>query len=287
MTSDFQNETAAPADATPAALWDAIHEALETSQPQIVLSQFDPLAVDDAWTAVMESGLSNARSRQASMSRTALRLPWAGNLAHKLYYDYWDIHGASEIAYIVREATFFEDLGDHKVMGFAAETVTTALSILGRVNWAEEPARAALIARYFLGGCTRPELGQLGLARNLTLEDKYLVLSLILRSNTAHQLAEAMARPHRVCLFLDEVENILSAEPRQVAALATALLRLSGDSGDDFTLWLNVADERSEALDQVKAALGTRFLEFVTHDLTRPGVSRSAASPALPSQTEV
>ena len=188
-----------------------------------------------------------------------------GKPAEDFYTDILDMFGMSRVREIIRDAVGNLPEGE-------------ALKLLRKVLDSEELARAfwlfgteetiekqALLRAYFLEGSTRAELRKLGIARNITKsQDRFRVLAGILRCLIGLDPTREMSRHSRVCLWIDEMEDLIYLTSSQFRIVTQGLRDLVDRLPNFFTLFLNMTLTDPEAYEEFDVVLGNTLLDRIT-----------------------
>ena len=188
-----------------------------------------------------------------------------GKPAEDFYTDILDTIGMRQIHKIIKDA-----------IGNLSENET--LDLLQKVLGSEELARAfwlfgtedadesqALLRSYFLEGVTRAELRKLGIARNITKsQDRFRILAGILQCLIGIDQHREYLRPSRVCLWIDEMEDLIYLTSSQFRIVSQGLRDMIDRLPNYFTLFLNMTLTDPEEYEDLETILGGALLNRIT-----------------------
>ena len=123
-----------------------------------------------------------------------------------------------------------------------------------------------LLMAYLTDSCSQSELRKLGIARNLTTEDRYTLLQCILRSQQKLSSGNAIQNHRRIWWFLSEAENVLDYMLKERREFLKGFTSLISSLGSYITVWLNCSDE--SLTEKVKEACGDNLWAYLDHDFT-------------------
>ena len=140
---------------------------------------------------------------------------------------------------------------------------------LGRAIWllgADDcPEHARLLDAYFLNRCARSERRTLGLARGIgKAQDRFRVLAGILRCLIGLEPGHDVTRHRRVCLWIDEMEELVYFTPARYRPFVQGLRELVDRLPDFFSLFMNFTLTTPEELDEIKVILGEALADRIT-----------------------
>ena len=188
-----------------------------------------------------------------------------GKPAEDFYTDILDSIGMREVHRIIRKA-----------IGNLSENET--LDLLQKVLGSEELARAfwlfgtedanenqSLLRSYFLEGVTRTELRKLGIARNITKsQDRFRVLTGVLQCLIGIDQRRESFRPSRVCLWIDEMEDLIYLSSAQFRIVSQGLRDMIDRLPNYFTLFINMTLADPEEYEDLETILGGALLNRIT-----------------------
>ena len=188
-----------------------------------------------------------------------------GKPAEDFYTDILDTIGMRQVHRIIKNA-----------IGNLSENET--LDLLQKVLGSEELARAfwlfgtedanesqALLRSYFLEGVTRSELRKLGIARNITKsQDRFRVLAGVLQCLIGIDKHRESFRPSRVCLWIDEMEDLLYLTSAQFRIVSQGLRDIIDRLPNYFTLFINMTLADPEEYEDLETILGGALLNRIT-----------------------
>lgn len=121
-----------------------------------------------------------------------------------------------------------------------------------------------LLQAYLTDSCSQAELRKLSLARNLTTEDRYLLLQYSWQHLQGSSESQEVEEHTRLWLGVDEVETILDYTAREQRGLT----QLVSSTGSFLTVWLNISEESGEVIARTRDAFGSKLWAFLDEDLT-------------------
>lgn len=201
-----------------------------------------------------------------------------GKPAEDFYTDILDTIGMRQIHRIIKNA-----------IGNLSENET--LDLLQKVLGSEELARAfwlfgtedtnesqALLRSYFLEGVTRTELRKLGIARNITKsQDRFRVLAGVLQCVIGIDQRRESFLPTRVCLWIDEIEDLLYLSSSQFRIVSQGLRDMVDRLPNHFTLFLNMTLSDPEEYEDLETILGGALLNRITDFIYFPELELNKA----------
>lgn len=243
-------------------------EAIDDSVSQVVLNQ-GPWGSGKTHASHYFGNEKNLLLKQGDKSKVyQIRVcvpKEPGKPAEDFYIDVLDTVGMENIRNIIRDAieNFSED---------------EALDLLKKVLGSEEFARAfwlfgtekvnerlALLRAYFFGEVTRTELRKLGIARNISKsQDRFRVLVGVLQCIIGLDLNSSSSRPLRVCLWIDEMEDLLYLTSAQFRIVSQGLRDMIDRLPNHFTLFLNMTLSAPEEHEEFEVILGNALINRIT-----------------------
>ena len=251
--------------------------------------------------------LSEALS--SSVTQVVLnRGPIGGGKTHaSLYFSLQEnlphVNPAVRKVYTVRVSTpketgkadedFYVELLDKFGMTTIQETIYSAITELGEseslrtlrtVVGSEELARAIvllgseesedmqkLLRAYFLEGCTKTELRKIGVARNITKsQDRFRVLAGVLRCFIGLSPTSKLSEHSRVCLWIDEMEDLVYFTSSQFRPFTQGLRELIDRLPNFFTLFMNFTLTSPEEYEEIEVVLGKALVDRITNPVYFP-----------------
>ena len=161
---------------------------------------------------------------------------------------------------------------------------TRALQYLQKTLGSEELARAfwllgtedasdkhALLRTYFLDGCTRTELRKIGIARNISkAQDRFRILACVLQCLIGLDPTRDPSQHSRVCLWIDEMEDLLYFTSAQFRTLTQGLREMIDRLPNFFTLFLNITLSAPEEYEDIELMLGRAVIDRITDTIYFP-----------------
>jgi len=221
-----------------------------------------------------------------------LSLPWSEKAALSFFNKFIDLLGIARIRAAIthahKELRDFQSLSSMNaaLAGIAnANTfIAEVLSLLGDnpeymySDW-ERKMRPQALRSFITDSCPRPTLDKLDIARNLTLEDRYLLLRSIWECLIGPIPTHDLNQHTRLWLWIDELENILDYSEKDQREISKGLTSLIASTGAFVTIWLNMSAQSAERVESIKSLLGERLLSLVDEDWTA-GLPREEAEDA-------
>ncbi len=182
-----------------------------------------------------------------------------------LYADIIDSLGLRYLQKVVRDA--IGDLSEddtldilHKVLG--SEELSRAIWLLGTDKI---PENQSLLRAYFLEDVTRTELRKLGIARNITKsQDRFRIIAGIFQCLIGLDSGSGAFHPSRVCLWIDEMEDLLYLTSAQFRIVSQGLRDLIDRLPNYLTLFLNMTLTDPEDYENLETILGGALLNRIT-----------------------
>ena len=213
-----------------------------------------------------------------------LSFPWSERPAHALYTNIFELRNLDEWETIVGQA--FSLLYDKDIRDVTTNTqIATVLQCLahpGRLGTHDYLHKhpigqyGALTAPLFRAYLLDPEAlasdrSKLGLARALTTQDRYELLRCLWRCEQGLAPDPDVREHTRLWVYLDEAEHVLDYAPAERKLLVKGLAHLIAHTDQFLTLWLNIAVQDQETIQEVKKAFGASLLTFLDDDFTADG----------------
>lgn len=153
-----------------------------------------------------------------------------------------------------------------KILG--SEELARAFWLLGTEDASD---KHALLRSYFLDGCTRTELRKLGIARNISkAQDRFRVLACVLQCLIGLDPTRDPSQHSRVCLWIDEMEDLLYFTPAQFRTLTQGLRDMIDRLPNFFTLFLNITLSVPEEYEDIELMLGRAVIDRITDTIYFP-----------------
>lgn len=194
-----------------------------------------------------------------------------GKPAEDFYIDVLDMIGMRQVRRIIRDA--IGDLSEDETLDLLQEVLGS--EELARAFWLygtqEDNENQALLRSYFFEGATRAELKKLGIARNITKsQDRFRVLAGVLQCIIGIDQHSKSFSPSRVCLWIDEMEDLLFLTSSQFRIVSQGLRDMIDRLPNHFTLFLNMTLTDPEGYEDLEAILGGALLDRVTNVIYFP-----------------
>jgi hypothetical protein len=264
-----------------AALQKHIHASLHEHAAICVLSNLSHSERGDlaktlsaAWADVQGKHVRKLRQLQLS-------LPWSEKAALSVFNKFIDLLGIARIRAAISHA--HEELRDFQSlpsMNAALLRIANGNTFIAEVlsllednpdymysEW-ERKMRPQALRSFITDSCPRPTLNKLDIARNLTLEDRYLLLRSLWECLIGPIPTHDLDQHTRLWLWIDELENILDYTEKDQLSLIKGLTSLIASAGAFVTLWLNMSAQSAERVAAIKSLLGERLLSLVDDDWT-------------------
>ncbi|HYT44288.1 MAG TPA: hypothetical protein VEP90_18305 [Methylomirabilota bacterium] len=125
--------------------------------------------------------------------------------------------------------------------------------------------RELLLDSYFLDGCTKAELRKLGLARNIDkAQDRFRILAGLFHCLIGLSPDNNIARHNRVCLWIDELEDLIYYTSAQFRPFTQGLRDLVDHIPNFFSMWMNMTlTEPSESY-TIEVLMGKPLVDRIT-----------------------
>ena len=201
-----------------------------------------------------------------------------GNPAEDLYTDILDILGMRDVQRIIRDA--IGNLSEDEALDLLHKFLSS--EELARAFWLygtqEDNERQALLRSYFFEGVTRTELRKLGIARNITKsQDRFRVLAGVLQCIIGIDQRRESFRPTRVCLWIDEIEDLIYLSSAQFRIVSQGLRDMIDRLPNNFTLFLNMTLSDPEEYEDLETILGGALLNRITDFIYFPELELNEA----------
>lgn len=201
-----------------------------------------------------------------------------GNPAEDLYTDILDTLGMRDVQKIIRDA--IGNLSEDETLDLLHKFLSS--EELARAFWLygtqEDSERQALLRSYFFEGLTRTELKKLGIARNITKsQDRFRVLAGVLQCIIGKDQHRESFRPTRVCLWIDEIEDLIYLSSAQFRIVSQGLRDMIDRLPNNFTLFLNMTLSDPEEYEDLETILGGALLNRITDFIYFPELELNEA----------
>jgi hypothetical protein len=249
-----------------------ITQSLTTSEPIFILSacSTEKLA---AVHAALNTTWEDLRGRQGqtmvrALSVTRFTLPWSEHPALSFYLrciEQMDLYQPNiDIRLALKEGGYASDNAlIQEVLHYLAWGSGHRSST---VNWAGN--KMTLLQSYLTDSCSQMELRKLALARNLTTEERFMLLQCIWECQQGTNKNQAIEKHTRLWLGVDRLENLLDYSPKERRDLARGLDYLIATTSSFLTVWLNISENDPDVLVKVKNGLGSKLWQWLDEDLT-------------------
>lgn len=125
-----------------------------------------------------------------------------------------------------------------------------------------------LVDAYFLGGCTKPELRKLGLARNIDkAQDRFRILAGLFHCFIGLSPSRDAGKHNRLCLWIDEMEALVFFTTAQSRPFTQGVRDLIDRLPAFFTLILNFSLAEPLEFQTIEILMGKALLDRVTSDV--------------------
>ncbi|MCY4570608.1 MAG: hypothetical protein OXD49_20155 [Candidatus Poribacteria bacterium] len=242
--------------------------AISSDSTQVVLNQ-GPYGGGKTHASLYfrcEKNLPSVSPSESRIYTIPIHIPRdSGNPDQGFYTELLDRLGMTHVREIIRgavsnllEAEALQSL--HKVLG--SEELARAFWLLGTEDASE---KQALLRAYFLEGSTRTDLKKLGIARNITkAQDRFRVLAGVLQCLIGLDPSRDLSRHSRVCLWIDEMEDMIYFTSSQFRTLTQGLRDIVDRLPNFFTLFLNMSLAEPEEDKDIELLLGRAVMDRVT-----------------------
>lgn len=249
--------------------FDRIFEnALSDSATQVVLNQ-GPWGAGKTHASLYfanEKNLPITTTNEGEIFQIRVCVPKEpGKPAEDFYIDILDALGMTQVHKIIRRA--IDNLSEEETLKslqsvLSSEEIARAFWLFGTEEASE---KQALLRSYFLEDVTRAELRKLGIARNITKsQDRFRVLAGVLQCLIGIDPQRESFRPARVCLWIDEIEDLLYLTSAQFRIVSQGLREMIDRLPNYFTLFLNMTLTDPEDYEDLETILGGALLDRLT-----------------------
>jgi hypothetical protein len=209
-----------------------------------------------------------------------LILPWSEKPAAAFFYRFIDILGLESVVAAVQKA--YEEGLDKQTatlhLDLSARNNTYILDVLDMLDEGielstntslENQARELAMKTFLTGTCSPAQLGKLGLARNMTLQERYILLSSLWECMINPTPSQQLKDHTRLWIWIDHLEHLLDYSEKDCREMVRGLTFLISTIATSLTVWLNITAQGEPALSKIKRLLGEEFMDLVDQDLTR------------------
>jgi hypothetical protein len=268
-----------PRVSIPGAVHDLIDEAIYSSRFMLVASKLSKEQLgqvrrdlDAAWAR--RTARRHERPSVSNVVVKSARLPWSLAPAVTLYVRLLESVGMQSVLGSINKAVSqaaITEPGRYKEIlarlpQDESDFVADLLYLLWEASSRMDKDEIAMLRAYLSDNATHIELRRMGIPRNLTIEDRYEVLRVVLACFSGLAPQANLADHRRVWVWLDEVENILGYNERERWELVKALETLIGNFPPYLTVWLNLSPNSPATSQEIQAALENNLV--ITADLT-------------------
>lgn len=268
-----------PRVSIPTAVHDLVDEAIYSSHFMLVASKLSKeqlgqvrRALDAAWAR--RTARRHERPSVSNVVVKSARLPWSHAPAVTLYGRLLESVGMQSVLGSINKAVSqaaITEPGRYKEIlarlpQDESDFVADLLYLLWEASSRMDKDEIAMLRAYLSDNATHIELRRMGIPRNLTIEDRYEVLRVVLECFSGLAPQANLADHRRVWVWLDEIENILGYNERERWELVKALETLIGNSPPYLTVWLNISPNSPATSREIQAALENNLV--ITADLT-------------------
>lgn len=228
--------------------------------------------LDAAWAR--RTARRHERPSVSNMVVKSARIPWSHAPAATLYVRLLESIGMQSVLGSINKAVTqaaITEPGRYKEIlarlpQDESDFVADLLYLLWEASSRMDKDEIAMLRAYLSDTTTHIELRRMGLPRNLSLEDRYEVLRVVLECFSGLAPRGNLADHRRVWVWLDEIENILAYDERERWELVQALETLLGNTPPYLTVWLNVSPASPATSREIQAALENNLV--ITDDIT-------------------
>ena len=243
-------------------------ESVSSSATQVVLNR-GPYGGGKTHASLyfgIEENLPLVATTGVRIHSISIRLPKEiGNPAQDFYTDFLDTLGMTRVREIIHDAISNlskEDALQSLQKILRSEELARAFWLLGTEDVSE---KQALLRTYFFEGCTRTDLKKLEIARNITkAQDRFRIVAGILQCLIGFDANLAPSQHSRVCLWIDEVEDLVYFTSAQFRTLSEGIREIVDRLPNFFTLFLNMTLAEPDEHEELKVLLGNAVLDRIT-----------------------
>jgi hypothetical protein len=256
------------------AVWsEIIQNSLLTNETLVVLSandQDEQATVRASMDAVVEN-MKTGRLGNVPLPQEVIEIegivPWSEKPAKALFHLLVESMGLGAIGKALSRAE--EEHSDGAV--FTAITgskfLGDVLDILSTSYYSDDFEQLELMESYLGDGCSPGELRKLRLPRNLTIEDRFMLLAAILKCRIGLRSTQDLQEHARLWLWLDRLENILHYTPKELNEFRNGLATILNHSPMMLTLCWNISSTDHETPAKVLKVFGPDLVERVDYNL--------------------
>jgi hypothetical protein len=263
----------------PVAAHDLIEEAIYSDRFMLVASKLSKEQMgqvrrdfEAAWAR--RTARRYERPSVSNIVVKSARLPWSHAPAATLYGRLLESVGMpsvlGSINKAVSQAAITEPGRYREILARLpqdeSDYIADLLYLLWEASSRMDKDEIAMLRAYLSDTATHIELRRMGIPRNLSLEDRYEVLRVVLACFSGLAPQANLADHRRVWVWLDEIENILGYNERERWELVKALETLMGNTPPYLTVWLNISPASPATSQEIQAALENNLV--ITDDLT-------------------
>lgn len=240
-----------------------ITRSLTCPQPFFVVSTFSCDTLDAIHDDMLASTWETLKRQQhlplvRDLSVTRFPLPWSEHPAlafvqHCLEHRRLDAWGAC-----IRHAEATRPLECENVL---------MREVLDRLAHAQTPTQQLLLWALLTDRCSPEELRSLSLPRNLTLQDRFVLLQHLWSCQQGLDEKAHMQQHSRLWLCVEGLDALLGYPPEEVCLLTRGLFHLITCTGTYLTLWLNIPTEDPAIITGVTTRLGPPLWDLVDEEL--------------------
>ncbi|MDQ5825397.1 MAG: hypothetical protein M3441_14485 [Chloroflexota bacterium] len=264
----------------PGGVHDLIEDAIYSDRFMLVASKMSKAQLgqvrrdlEAAW--VRRSARRHERPSVSNVVVKTARLPWSHSPAATLYVRLLESVGMPSVLGSINKAVSqaaITEPGRYKEIlarlpQDESDFVADLLYLLWEASSRMDKDEIAMLRAYLSDTATHIELRRMGIPRNLSLEDRYEVLRVILQCISGLAPQANLSDHRRIWLWLDEIENILGYSEHERWELVKALETFMGNTPPYLTVWLNISPSSPATPQEVQAALENNLV--ITDDLTR------------------
>ncbi|MDQ3706314.1 MAG: hypothetical protein M3437_14085 [Chloroflexota bacterium] len=264
----------------PEAVHDLIEDAIYSDRFMLVASKLNKAQLgqvrrdlEAAWAR--RSARRHERPSVSNVVVKTARLPWSHSPAATLYMRLLESVGMPSVLGSINKAVTqaaITEPGRYKEIlarlpQDESDFVADLLYLLWEASSRMDKDEIAMLRAYLSDTATHIELRRMGIPRNLSLEDRYEVLRVVLQCISGLAPEANLSDHRRVWLWLDEIENVLGYSEHERWELVKALETFMGNTPPYLTVWLNISPTSPATSEEVQAALENNLV--ITDDLTR------------------
>jgi hypothetical protein len=222
--------------------------------------------LDAAWARRMAR--RHERPSVSNIVVKSARLPWSHAPASTLYGRLLESIGMPSVLGSINKAVTqaaITEPGRYKEIlarlpQDESDYVADVLYLLWEASSRMDKDEIAVLRAYLSDTATHIELRRMGIPRNLSLEDRYEVLRVVLECFSGLAPAANLSDDRRVWVWLDEIENILGYNERERWELVKALETLISNTPPYLTIWLNISPNSPATSQEIQSALENNLI---------------------------